>query len=140
MKKTINFDEISTISCFPKPLPLRGMVPKTKTKSEKSQDKSKSSARCPTRVPCQVAHGGRSHTHALRRHSPHPAIGFQGVWLLILWVAPRLNPRAEPEHYIQALAPAEAEKNEGVGASPPRCGNNAYAVLHARQASAPRSH
>ena len=53
--------------------------------------------------------------------------------MLILWVAPRLNPRAEPEHYIQDLAPAEAEKNEGVGAGPPRCGNNAYAVLHARQ-------
>ena len=54
-------------------------------------------------------------------------IGIEGVWLLILWVAPRLNPRAEPEHYIQALATAEAEKNEGAGAEPPRCGNNAYA-------------
>ena len=47
--------------------------------------------------------------------------------MLILWVAPRLNPRAEPEHYIRALATAEAEKNEGAGAEPPRCGNNAYA-------------
>ena len=31
---------------------------------------------------------------------------------------PRLNPRAEPEHYIRALATAEAEKNEGAGAEP----------------------
>ena len=62
-----------------------------------------------------------------------PAIGVEGVWLLILRVAPRLNSRAEPEHYIQALAPAEARKNEGVGASPPRCDNNAYAVLRERQ-------
>ena len=38
--------------------------------------------------------------------------------MLILWVAPRLNPRLEPEHYIQALAPAEAEKNEGLVRDP----------------------
>ena len=97
------------LSCFSKPLPLRGTVPKTQTKNEKSQDKSKSSARCPTRVPCQVAHGDserlQSHTDALRRHPPHRACGFRGVWLLILWVAPRLNPRAEPEHYIRAWPP-----------------------------------
>ena len=43
---------------------------------------------------------------------------YGGVWLLILWVAPRLNSRAEPEHYIQALAPAEARKNEGVVRDP----------------------
>ena len=95
-----NSDQISTISCFSKPLPLRGTVPKTKTKTGKSQDKSKSSARCPTRVPCQVAHGDserlQSHTDALRRHPPHRACGFRGVWLLILWVAPRLNPRQNP--------------------------------------------
>ena len=51
-------------------------------------------------------------------HPPPRYRLYGGVWLLILWVAPRLNSRAEPEHYIQALAPAEARKNEGVVRDP----------------------
>ena len=106
-----------------------------KTKTEKIQDKSKSIARCPTRVPCQVAHGDserlQSHTDALlraftkqqlRRHSPQPGISVsRESGCLFFGPSPKaepVNPRAEPEHYIRALATAEAEKNEGAGAEP----------------------
>ena len=129
-----NFDEIPAISCFRKPLPLRGTVLKTKTQNEKNPRQKQKQCQVPDSCPLPGSTRWPKPHSRLAASLPTPRYRlYGGVWLLILRVAPRLNSRAEPEHYIQALAPAEARKNEGVGASPPRCDNNAYAVLQARQ-------